>query len=263
MAPVVNDDSERVTPLPVVLRPWISQLSAAASGGAPAHPVRAEAPDAATALVVRTTTDRTELVVMGPRTRAEYFEVSRVPFCVKMRMRPGRAQALLGVPLRGLVDRVVPLSDLWGVAGDRLADDLFKVGSDPTAVVGLLAATLMDQVRARSRHDLARDELVRSATSALTSSGPRVRATARRLNVSERHLRNLFTDAVGIPPKRVARIARMQHVLAGAGQQSLTQLAAEAGYYDQSHMTAEFRRMMGVSPGAFVAGHLPVAAPCH
>jgi AraC-like DNA-binding protein len=55
----------------------------------------------------------------------------------------------------------------------------------------------------------------------------------------------------------------MQHVLAGAGQQSLTQLAAEAGYYDQSHMTAEFRRMMGVSPGAFVAGQLPVAAPCH
>ncbi|MCK9902797.1 hypothetical protein CC117_00120 [Parafrankia colletiae] len=262
----MNDDSERVTPLPVVLRPWISQLSAAASGGAPAHPVRAEAPDAATALVVRTTSDRTELVVMGPRTRAEYFEVSRVPFCVKMRMQPGRAQSLLGVPLRGIVDRVVPLSDLWGVAGDRLTDDLSKVGSDPTAVVGLLAATLMDQVRTRSRHDLARDELVRSATIALTSltsPGSQVRTTARRLNVSERHLRNLFTDAIGIPPKHVARIARMRHVLAGVSQQSLTHLAAEAGYYDQSHMTAEFRRMMGVSPGAFLTGQLPAALPCH
>ncbi|OHV42586.1 hypothetical protein BCD48_30790 [Pseudofrankia sp. BMG5.36] len=262
----MNDDSERVTPLPVVLRPWISQLSAAASSGAPAHPVRAEAPDAATALVVRTTSDRTELVVMGPRTHAEYFEVSRVPFCVKMRMQPGRAQSLLGVPLRGLVDRVVPLSDLWGVAGDRLADDLSKVGSDPTEVVGLLAATLIDQVRTRSPHDLARAELVRSATIALTSltsPGSRVRTTARSLNVSERHLRNLFTEAVGIPPKHVARIARTRHVLAGASQQSLTQLAAEAGYYDQSHMTAEFRRMMGVSPGAFFTGQLPAALPCH
>lgn len=266
MGPVVNGDPERVSPLPVVLRPWISQLSAAASGGAPAHPVRAETPDAGTALVVRTTSDRTELVVMGPRTRAEYFEVSRVPFCVKMRMQPGLAQSLLGVPLRGLVDRVVPLNDLWGVAGDRLADDLSKVGSDPTAVVELLTPRLMDQVLARSRHDLARDELVRSATIALTSltsPGPRVRATARRLNVSERQLRNLVTDAVGIPPKHVARIARMRHVLEGASQQSLTQLAAEAGYYDQSHMTAEFRRMMGVSPGAFVTGQLPAARPCH
>lgn len=266
MGPVVNDDWERVTPLPVGLRPWISQLSAAASGGAPAHHVRAEAPDAATALVVRTTGDRTELVVMGPRTRAEYFEVSRVPFCVKMRMRPGRAQSLLGFPLRGLVNRVVPLRDLWGVAGDRLADELSKLGPDLTAVVGLLAATLTDQVRTRSRHDLARDELVRSATIALTSltsSGPRVRVTARRLNVSERHLRTLVTDAVGIPPKQVARIARTRHVLAGVSQQSLIHLAAEAGYYDQSHMTAEFRRMMGVSPGAFVTGQMPAAMPCH
>ncbi|MCL9758750.1 helix-turn-helix domain-containing protein [Frankia sp. AiPa1] len=262
----MNDDSERIIPLPVGLRPWISQLSVAASGGEPAHPVRAEAPDATTALVVRATSDRTELVVMGPRTRAEYFEVSRVPFCVKMRMQLGRAQSLLGVPLSGLVDRVVPIGDLWGVTGDRLVDDLSNVESDPTAVVGLLAATLMDRVRTRSRHDLARDELVRSATLALTSltsPGPRVQPTARRLKVSERHLRSLFTDAVGIPPKHVARIARTRHVLAGASHQSLARLAAEAGYYDQSHMTAEFRRMMGTSPRAFVAGQLPAAAPCH
>jgi hypothetical protein len=41
-------------------------MSAAAFGSEPEHPVRAEVPDAATALVVRKTSDRTELVVRGP-----------------------------------------------------------------------------------------------------------------------------------------------------------------------------------------------------
>ncbi|WP_203029964.1 AraC family transcriptional regulator [Frankia nepalensis] len=265
MGTVLNDGSERVLPVPAALRPWISQLSTAAVGE-PVVPVRTEVPDTATALVVRASGDRQEVVVMGPRTHAAYFEVSRVPFCVKARLRPGRARALLGVPPRGLVDRAVPLDDLWGAAGDRLAEALSDVGPDAAAVVELLEKTLIGQVSALSGQDLARDELVHSATSALTAlaiPGPRrVRTTARRLNVSERHLRNLFTDAVGIPPKHFARIDRLRHVLTRASQQSLTHLAVEAGYYDQSHMTAEFRRMMGVSPGAFITGQLPAATRC-
>lgn len=175
-----------------------------AAGGDPARPVRTDVPDAATALVVREGGAGVELMVMGPRTQAAYFAVKRVPFCVKLRMRPGWAWALLGVPPRGLVDRAVPLSDLWGAAGDRLARDLSDVGPDPTAVAVRLEEALRLQVSTRPRHDLARGELVNSAATALTSpalpASRQVRTTAERLNISERHLRNLFTDAVGIPP---------------------------------------------------------------
>lgn len=36
---------------------------------------------------------------------------------------------------------------------------------------------------------------------------------------------------------------------------------AAAGYFDQSHLAAEFRDLMGVTPGAYLAGRLP-AVPC-
>ncbi|MEV1178938.1 helix-turn-helix domain-containing protein, partial [Nonomuraea sp. NPDC049784] len=85
-----------------------------------------------------------------------------------------------------------------------------------------------------------------------------VPAIARRLAVSERHLRGLFSDGVGVPPKRFERITRVRKVLAGGRASSW----ATAGYYDQSHMTAEFRAMMGVTPGAFFAGRLPALQPC-
>jgi AraC-like DNA-binding protein len=90
----------------------------------------------------------------------------------------------------------------------------------------------------------------------------RIRATARRLNVSERHLRDLFTEAVGVPPKLFARLDRVRTVLVHAHRGHLAHLATEAGYYDQSHMTAEFRRIMGTPPAAFVAGHRPAATRC-
>jgi AraC-like DNA-binding protein len=49
---------------------------------------------------------------------------------------------------------------------------------------------------------------------------------------------------------------------ARAGRAHLAGLAAETGFYDQSHMTAEFRALMGVPPAAYAEGRLPVARGC-
>ncbi|MEU8171481.1 hypothetical protein AB0C14_01255 [Microbispora hainanensis] len=43
---------------------------------------------------------------------------------------------------------------------------------------------------------------------------------------------------------------------------SVRACAAIEGFYDQSHMTAEFRALMGVPPAAFFAGRLPSLEPC-
>jgi AraC-like DNA-binding protein len=88
------------------------------------------------------------------------------------------------------------------------------------------------------------------------------RPLARQLAVSERQLRSLFADGVGVAPKRLASISRVRYVLAHAGHRQWAQLTADCGYYDQSHMTAEFRRHMGTSPQAFATGQLPAALPC-
>lgn len=81
------------------------------------------------------------------------------------------------------------------------------------------------------------------------------------MHISERRLHTLFTTGTGLSPKHFARIVRIRTVLgADAGQWS--DIAAAAGYYDQSHMTAEFRHFMGVPPAAFTAGRRPAARPC-
>lgn len=232
-------DAVSTLAVPATLRPWVAGIDVAAAKGSAAVDV----PDHATTLVVRTAPGAgRELVVMGPRTRAAYHVSEAGPSCVRIRMQPGRAQSLLGRPVRDLVDRAVPLRELPGLDVDRLARD----------PVGALEAVLADR-----RAD---PDLVAEAADLLTDAN--VAATARRLHISERRLRTLFVDRIGLSPKHFARIDRVRTVLANARGLRLADVAATAGYYDQSHMTAEFRHLMGVSPAAFVAGRRPTATPC-
>jgi methylphosphotriester-DNA--protein-cysteine methyltransferase len=143
----------------------------------------------------------------------------------------------------------VPLTDLWGDRAARLEHRLNELTGPEPVLRGIEDALL------ESLHDSAnaRDLLLREAVESLSTTGERVGALARRLSVSERHLRDLFTDRVGLSPKRFARIQRVRTVLAGTGSAEWAGLASDTGYYDQSHMTADFRTLMGGSPASFRA----------
>jgi AraC-like DNA-binding protein len=66
---------------------------------------------------------------------------------------------------------------------------------------------------------------------------------------SRRHLAARFASELGVTPKSAARLLRFQRTCAlldrGLG---LAAAAAAGGYYDQSHMTAEWRDLAGSTP---------------
>ncbi len=102
-----------------------------------------QVPDVATALAFRTTASgRSELFVVGPRTRGRYHPGRGVPVCVRLRLRPGLARPLLGVPAAELVDKTVRITDLWGAAGARLTEALTDAGPDVPLVISRLQQAL-------------------------------------------------------------------------------------------------------------------------
>jgi AraC-like DNA-binding protein len=246
---------DAMTPMPA-LRPWIADVTLMRPDSA--LPL-VHLPDAATALVYRRTGARDgDLRVIGPRSRASYYPGKELPMCIRARLRPGAAKPVFGVPVSELRDQAVPLTDLWGDRAARLEDRLGEL-TDPGPILRGIEEALLEGL-----HDSAdaRDLLLGEAIESLSGHGERVAMLARRLSVSERHLRDLFTDRVGLSPKRFARIQRVRTVLARAGSAKWAGLASDTGYYDQSHMTADFHTLMGVSPAAFRAGHLPARTPC-
>lgn len=258
---VTNIVSREVLPTPEVLRPWIAGIGSVTVGDVPTEPF-IHLPEAATKVVVRTGEHGTRsALVVGPRARASYHRGKRRASCVELRLAPGTVRPLLGIPAVDLVGRAVRLGELPGPYARRLADALQRL--EPEEAVSHLAEVLPERLAAADR---SRTELVRAGVAAMSVRtghvpGP-VGEVARELAVSERQLRNLFAEGVGLSPKHYARINRVRTVLDRATTHSWAELAAATGYYDQSHMTSDFRTLMGVPPRSYFTGRLPDATPC-
>ncbi|MYW66693.1 helix-turn-helix domain-containing protein [Streptomyces sp. SID8379] len=265
----------RLVEPPEALRPWVTDIGITThTPGATASV--AHVPDAAVRLVLRTLPDGgSDVLAIGPRTRASYHTGKRLPLCLDLRIKPGAARSLLGTSARELVGHAVPLAELPGPETARLARQLLLIGGELSQgeVITAVAELLPSAFTPRDSAELSRELLVRSAIDALSTRPGRPRpasvaVVAHRLSVSERQLRNLFTDSVGLSPKHFARIDRARQLLAvaarrdGEAQVPWAGLAQDTGYYDQSHMAAEFRTLFGVAPTAFVSGHLPAGTPC-
>jgi AraC-like DNA-binding protein len=64
-----------------------------------------------------------------------------------------------------------------------------------------------------------------------------------------RYINRLFNNEIGIAPKTFSKIIRFQHVLMALGKkQPISAIAADMGYYDQSHLLKEFKQFTGISP---------------
>jgi AraC-like DNA-binding protein len=90
-----------------------------------------------------------------------------------------------------------------------------------------------------------------SAVLAAARSVRSVATAARDVGLSERQLRRRSLDAMGYGPQTLGRILRFQRFVRLADvapDRSLAELALDAGYADQSHLTRECTHLAGVPP---------------
>lgn len=219
-------------------------------------------PNGRTTLVFRQHTDgqQGDVSVAGPRTRALFKHPTGVARVVMLQFKPGWSAPLLGVAANALTDQTVLLEDIWGPAGGELCLELLAAPSLPDVVDRLTHALTL---RARESLEPASGRLARHAVRLLEGGEDRVESVAERLGVTARHLRRAFTESVGIGPKEYARSVRLQRaVQRSATSKDWARIAADAGYYDQSHLIADFRQLVGLTPGAFLRrATAPVSPP--
>jgi AraC family transcriptional regulator len=84
--------------------------------------------------------------------------------------------------------------------------------------------------------------------------GPTLGQMAAAAHLSPYHFARQFKAATGVPPHRYViarRVERAQQLLQRDGDLSLTEVAARAGFSDQSQLSRHFKRAVGVTPGQF------------
>lgn len=204
-------------------------------------------------------------IVSGAHDRYVVRGVAGKSTVVGVHFRPGGAAAFLGGALSELRNRTLPLEALWGRAADGLRE---RLQATPTAAqkLRLLEDALLARLSASARPDALVQQAVRSLEREPCAA--RVAALQRAAGCSAQQFIRRFDAAVGITPKRFARLLRFNALLrriVRVGARDWAALAAEGGFYDQSHLIHEFKSFAGMTPAAYAPlhaeqpTHVPVA----
>jgi AraC-like DNA-binding protein len=133
-------------------------------------------------------------------------------------------------------------------------------GADPAGRHLRAASLLADHVRTLAAGvppSAARDGALANRMVDLLEAGTVARSPAglaRQLHVSERSLQRLAARFVGMPPQLLLRRRRLQEAaerMRADPAADLGALAAELGFADQSHLTREFRSVLGATPRGY------------
>jgi AraC-like DNA-binding protein len=197
------------------------------------------------------------LLLVGQMQRRVDVRPSGVIDAVGVHFRPAGLSAFVPGSLARFTDHIVALSRVLGGDAETLGRGLRKAGKPERK-----AALLEEFLRGRRRDSdgamaLAAARLADDATTA------DIAALARGFGISERQFRRRFEAAVGLGPKRFARLARFQRVFEQERERDgrvWSRVALECGYYDQAHFNRDFRAFAGVRPRDIVEDNDPLTA---
>ena len=81
----------------------------------------------------------------------------------------------------------------------------------------------------------------------------KIENVAARYGITSRYLQKIFLQHTGLTPKLYSKIARFQNSLQLIAKKntSLTDIAYECGYFDQSHFIREFKSFTGFAPSVY------------
>jgi len=200
-------------------------------------------------------------VLAGPHARSAVIDTGEQRWLVAVEFRSGGARQFLPFPMSEVCDVFVPIENLWGQSGRLLREQLLEAPT-LTGKFRVLEEMLLRQ------HAPKLDPAIQYAARALRRGVSLARVTEQ-LGLLPRTLARRFSSQVGVPPKRFARLQRLQRVLRAVRKSPASNwcaLAMEHGYHDQPHLVHEFREMADITPSEYKpqsaqrGNHIPLAA---
>jgi AraC-like DNA-binding protein len=182
----------------------------------------------------------------GPLLRPLELRFNEPATVIGVRLRPGVAFKLSGVPAHSMADHRIRLSDC---AAFRELASLKPVPHTCTEWITALQKFLIDRLAGATLHPVVARAL--AEIHAEHGSIP-IADVAARCEASERHLGRLMRDWIGYGPKQYAGIVRFQAALTQmerAPALPVAMLATQIGYFDQAHLSVDIGRYAGATPG--------------
>ena len=180
-----------------------------------------------------------------------------------IRFFPHTAFIFVDEVIERLNDKVSDLSLIQGNTIHSLHSKLLDAKSLGDRI-HLLEEFLLDKL-IHSEKKIKKIDLIKDAMSELSKDDffDNIDNIAARYGITSRYLQKLFLQHTGLTPKLYSKINRFQNSLVLVAQKnaSLTSIAYECGYFDQSHFIKEFRSFTGQTPSSFIPENTSALLP--
>ncbi|MEO5671194.1 MAG: DUF6597 domain-containing transcriptional factor [Ramlibacter sp.] len=167
-----------------------------------------------------------------------------------VRFTPWGLAAFMPGSLAETAHRRIECRDVYGPAAvEELESQLSEL---PTSLarVRRVEAFLLGRLQADPADRLVQEVVATLAGRRGTTS---ISDMARDFGASDRTLERRFQRTVGVAPKLFSRVLRLQDAFRQREQQlSWSDLAVDAGYFDQAHLIRDAKQLFGASPRALV-----------
>ncbi len=192
-------------------------------------------------------------MVVGQITKPYYVQPTGYVNSFAVRFYPFGFANFISKPLHELADQDTPLSVLFGEETARELEQKIIDAPDTQARIEIVESFLLGKLTDQS----VIDHIVTSTIDALsqTKGNASISSILKDDPSKRRNLERKFSKQVGISPKQLGKIIRLQAalkmILSGKGEK-LTQVAYESEYYDQAHFIKDFKEFTGTNPKEYL-----------
>lgn len=178
---------------------------------------------------------------------------------IAARFHPDGFLPFSSFPIQEMENKAVPLQELFGTDGIGLEKNILQAANTKGRI-----HSIAEFLSGRLKSPEVLDRVTKLGIEALLRSKGQINIDelTEQLQVNRRKLERRFATAIGLSPKQLSKVIRLQgavKLMEKKNYSSLTSLAYESGYFDQAHFIKDFKEFTGTSPKQFYAGNLKMS----
>ncbi|PWJ57386.1 helix-turn-helix protein [Dyadobacter jejuensis] len=192
-------------------------------------------------------------MVLGQTIKPFYIEPTGYVNTFAIRFHPYGFANLVPMPIKNLANKETPLSELFEKqTAVSIENEIIKANSSSERIE-IIEKFLFDRLHDKSTID----KIVKTTIDALLlTNGSASIGTILKDNLPKRRqLERNFANQIGVSPKQLGKVIRLQtalKMLLNQKSENLTNIAYESQYFDQSHFIKDFKAFTGISPKSFL-----------
>lgn len=189
--------------------------------------------------------------VIGVRKQSLYFSHTDKLDLFSVRFRAGGFYPFFKIPVHTFTNGFYGLQDLFGNEFNELEERLYEA-KDMQARVQLVENSLLKKLKHNTEEYLFVEKFSKEMSSQVSVN---LYKLIPQFNTSYKTVERKFKNVMGLTPSELSKITRFNKALLlmySLKARSLTEVAYDSGYYDQSHFIKEFKKLTGYAPARFI-----------